>query len=335
MKTDYTDFKNMITQIIIGKKNIFLAFFSIITLYLVPFTCLYPAFQDTGWGVRAGGIANSFTAISDDASAPLCNPAGISQLEMFEACFMYNKLFAGVDNVNLNQMYVSAVYPAEIGSFGITVTDFSLWKYYKENMFLMTYSNDFSEKIELGFPIIAGLSLKYLSHTYILDERTIDIDDPVFDKISKGAFTPDIGILLKPYNFSLGVSVLNILQPDIGLKTEDKVPMIIRFGTAYRFNDWYLFENITPTFDVSYRKPADNNADIKISGGIETWFSYHTFGVRMGGNDREITTGFSYNKTFGKSGFQIDYAFLFPLELGDSSGSHRISLTYKHFLEKR
>ena len=308
--------------------------FLLITFNFILLTCLYPSFQDIGWGVRAGSMGNSFTAVADDVSAPLWNPAGISQLEMFETTFMYNKLFAGIDNVNLNQMFVAAVYPSQMGSFGIIATDFSLWNYYKENMLSVTYSNDFSEYIKLKFPVMAGINFKYLSHTYILDKRTIDIDDPVFEKISAGAFSPDIGILLKPYNFSFGVSALNILQPDVGLKTEDKVPMIIKFGAAYHLNDWKIFENITPTFDVSYRKPNGDKADIKISGGIEIWFSYHTLGFRLGGNDREIATGFSYNKTFGKSGLQIDYGFLFPIELTATSGSHRLSLTYKYFLKR-
>jgi len=312
------------------------------SLLLSVFICVFylcssvfAAFQDTGWGTRAGGMGNTFTAIANEPSATLWNPAGIAQLEMLETTFMYNKLFAGIDDVNLTQMFAAGVYPTEIGAFGFTITDFALWGFYKENTISASYSRDFAELLKLNFPMMAGLNLKYLMHSYTLDDRTKNIDDPVFDKTSAGGFTPDIGFLLKPSDFSFGLSVLNILQPDVGLKTEDKVPMLVKFGTAYRLGDWKLFENITPTVDVSYRKPADNDADVKISGGVETWFNYHTWAARFGGNDREISLGFSYNKMFKESGLQLDYAFLLPLQLADTSGSHRLSLTFRYSLPKK
>lgn len=307
------------------------------TLHLTLYTGVWlnSAFQDTGWGTRAGGMGNTFAAISNEPSAMLWNPAGIAQLEMLETTFMYNKLFAGIDDVNLTQMFAAGVYPTGIGAFGFTVTDFALWGFYRENTVLASYSRDINSDIVVGFPFMAGINLKYLTHSYILDDRTKNLEDPVFDKTSAGGFTPDIGFLLKPSDFSFGLSALNILQPDVGLKTEDKVPMIMKFGTAYRFGDWKFFENITPTVDVSYRKPADNDADMKISGGVETWFNYHTWAARFGGNDREITLGFSYNKMFKESGLQIDYAFLLPLQLADTSGSHRLSLTFKYSIERK
>lgn len=306
----------------------------LIFLYPIPYT-LYPAFMDTGWGTRAGGMGNTFTAISNDPSATLWNPAGIAQLEMLETTFMYNKLFAGIDDVNLTQMFAAGVYPTEIGAFGFTVTDFALWGFYRENTISASYSRDIASDIGAGFPFMTGLNLKYLTHSYTLDDRTKNIADPVFDKTSAGGFTPDIGFLLKPSNFSFGLSALNILQPDVGLKTEDKVPMLVKFGTAYRIGDWKFFENITPTVDVSYRKPADNDADMKISAGVETWFNYNTWAARFGGNDRELSLGFSYNKMFGESGLQLDYAFLLPLQLADTSGSHRLSLTFRYSMSKK
>lgn len=318
------------------KKSIY--FYSLLFTFVHFCSLSFAAFQDTGWGPRAGGMGNTFTAIADDASAPLWNPAGIAQMEMFETAFMYNKLFAGIEDVNLTQMFASGAYPAAAGTFGFTFTDFALWGYYRENMVSAAYSGDLASVLKTGFPFMAGINLKYLTHSYTLDDRTQNLNDPVFEETSAGGFTPDIGFLLKPSNISFGVSALNILQPDVGLKTEDKVPMILKFGAAYRVGDWSAIggENITPTADVSYRKPADNDADIKVSGGIETWFNYHTWAARLGGNDREMTAGFSYNKMLKESAVQLDYAVLFPLQLSGTSGSHRLALTFKFSLpEKR
>ena len=304
-----------------------------LTFNLIPLTCIHGAFQDTGWGTRAGGMGNSFTAIANDPSAALWNPAGIAQVEMLETTFMYNKLFAGIEDVNLSQMYAAGVYPTGIGAFGLTITDFGLRGYYKENIIAASYSRDLADDLGLEFPIMTGLNLKYLTHSYILDDRTKDIDNPVFSGgTSAGGFTPDLGILVKPSVYSFGFSALNILQPDVGLKSEDKVPMILKLGTAYSAGDWSFFENITPTVDVSYRKPRDTAADLKVSGGVETWFFYNTCAARFGGNDREITLGFSYSKMFSETGLQLDYAYSIPLQLSDTSGSHRISLTFRYSL---
>ncbi|MFA5778638.1 MAG: type IX secretion system membrane protein PorP/SprF [Elusimicrobiota bacterium] len=315
------------------KKSIY--FCSLLFTFVHFCSLSFAAFQDTGWGTRAGGMGNAFTAIANEPAATLWNPAGIAQLEMLETTFMYNKLFMGIDDVNLSQMFAAGVYPTEIGAFGFTITDFALWGFYRENTISASYSCDIASSLGIRFPFMAGLNLKYLTHSYTLDDRTKNIADPVFDKTSAGGFTPDIGFLLKPSDFSFGLSALNILQPDVGLKTEDKVPMIVKFGTAYRIGDWKFFENITPTVDVSYRKPADNDADMKISGGVETWFNYNTWAARFGGNDRELSLGFSYNKMFKESGLQLDYAFLLPLQLADTSGSHRLSLTFRYSMPKK
>ena len=92
-------------------------------LFLLPSTVLYAAFQDTGWGTCAGGMGNTFTSIANDSSATLWNPAGIYQIEMLETVYMYNKLFTGIEDVNLYQMFAAVVYPTKIGAFGLTITD--------------------------------------------------------------------------------------------------------------------------------------------------------------------------------------------------------------------
>ncbi len=172
-----------------------------------------------------------------------------------------------------------------------------------------------------------GLNLKYLTHSYNLDSRTKSMNDPVFAQTSSGGFTPDVGILVKPYRLSIGVSVLNILQPDVGLKTSDKVPMVIKSGIAYQLGGWGIIDSLTPTVDISSRKPEGGTSDTKVSFGMELWIR-KTLALRIGGNDREVTAGCSYSKAFSESDIQFDYAFLSPTELTEASGSHRISISF-------
>lgn len=317
------------------KKHILL----FITYYLLLATYGFAAFKDSGWGARVGGMGNAFTAISDDSSGISFNPSGIAQIENPEGTFMYNKLFWGLDNVNLGLMQAGFVYPVEnIGNFGLNINDMYLSSLYREDTFAVAYANDiasfFWDKVP-PFPIYGGVSAKYLLHRYILDERTKLFNDPVFeDGTFAGAFTVDCGVLLVPGKLSIGIAAKNIVPADVGLYHEDIVPAEYRLGVAYKFENWKFFEVLLPSIDFSYRKPSDNDADIRISGGVETWFSNHTYAARLGGSDRDITAGFSFNKDILNLGCQLDYAFSWPLQLEDTSGSHRLSLTFRPALEK-
>jgi len=311
----------------------------LILLYPIPYT-LHPAFKDSGWGARAGGMGNAFTAISDDSSGISCNPSGIARLENPEGTFMYNKLFWGLDNVNLGLMQAGFVYPVQdIGTFGLNINDMYLSSLYREDTFAVAYANDiasfFWDKVP-PFPIYGGVSAKYFLHKYILDARTKLFNDPVFeDGTSAGAFTVDCGVLIVPGKLSIGLAAKNIVPADVGLYHEDIVPAEYRLGVAYKFEKWKFFEVLLPSLDFSYRKPLNNDADIKISGGVESWFSNHTYAARLGGSDRDITAGFSFNKDILNLGCQLDYAFLWPLQLEDTSGSHRLSLTFRPAVSKK
>ncbi|MDA7858002.1 OmpA family protein, partial [bacterium] len=124
--------------------------------------------------------------------------------------------------------------------------------------------------------------------------------------------------------------------PDVGLVTEDKVPREWRAGLAWRIGSFYLTRNVViedvifPAFDITYRQ-KDNTYDseeLNIHGGLECWFAKKSFGFRFGGNMREITFGLSYNNESLKGlGLEIDYAFIWPLEIKDSIGTHRVGLT--------
>ncbi len=307
----------------------------VVLFYMLFVSLAEAAFKDSGWGTRSAGMGGAFTAVSDDASAPLWNAAGIAQLERCEANFMYARLFTGLDlyaggeKVDLGLNYGAFVFPLnKIGSFGMSWANFVTTDLYQEDTFNITYANKISEYF------LFGLNLKYLNHSYTLDERTKH--DPVFvDSQSKGDFTGDVGILIKANGgeetgLCIGLMAKNISEPDVGLKVEDKVPFEGRFGLTYRMGDYNLLnilsmENVISSVDVSYR-----DEDLNVYLGWESWFVHRTWGFRIGGNDREITSGFSFNnETMGKFGLQFDYAFIWPLEIEDTSGSHRVSLTVR------
>lgn len=284
----------------------------------------FAAFKDCGWGTRPAGMGGAFVGVANDSNAPLWNPAGIAQMKRAEGSFMYAQLYTGLDlkagndTVNLGYNYLSFVYPkTAIGAFGISWANFTASNLYKEDTFTLTYAKRLNDWIPRLMPkVYLGLNLKSLGHTYTLDDRTKD--DAVFASgNSKNAFTVDIGALVKPIDrFAIGLSAKNLTQPDVGLKDADKVPMEIKAGVAYRYTA------ITPAVDITYR-----DKDMRFHIGVESWLMSKMLGLRAGFNSTEATFGFSFNGLRSQNlGLNLDYSFIFPLQIEDSSGSHRVSV---------
>jgi len=298
------------------------------------------AFKDSGWGTRPAGMGGAFSAIADDASAPLWNPAGISQIKDVEASFMYAKLFTDLSGVNMGLNYLSLIYPIQEGvSLGANWANFTSKDLYTEDTALLSLSIELDQIMPLitGSRLIpeihTGLNVKYLSHEFELDDRTQD--DPVFKGgKSKSATTLDLGILIKPNissmkGLSLGIVGKNLTEPDVGLKTEDKVPTEWRLGMAYRWGDFLILKRLRTDELITALDISVRDEDTNYHMGIENWWAKSTLGTRFGMNMNEISIGLSYlNKTFPQTfNWQIDYSFIFPLTIEDTLGTHRVSLT--------
>ena len=302
---------------------------------------LYAAFKDNGWGTRSAGMGGAFCGLADDASSPLWNPAGLAQMKYPEFNFMYSRLYTGLDGVDLGLNYFSYVLPVHrVGSFGISRAGLVSTNLYKEETYTLTYASKINQYAPRLIPeVFMGVNLKCLSHGYTLDEYSRG--DPVFASgRSKANFTFDMGLLVKPKvprfsGLSIGMCVENITTPDVGLKSRDRVPLEARVGFAYKLKGFMILRRIivrdvTPTLDFGYRFQdwgrSANKLDVRL--GLEGWFADRLLGLRMGGNIKEVTFGFSFNKVLSRYfGIQLDYAFILPLEIAETYGSHRISLT--------
>lgn len=286
------------------------------------------AFKDNGWGVRPLGMGGAFTAVADDSNAPLYNPAGVPRVGRLEATFMSAKLFAGLEAVEVGQNFFSYIYPLG-GAFGDMAVEWaSLYtpELYREDAFSLSYGRYAvrTQRLEVSF----GANVKYLKHEYTLDRRTAS--DPVFaGKTSAGAGSVDAGALLSwpEQGFSIGVAGKNLNTPDIGLKTEDKVPNENSIGFAYYCEKMKepSLEYFTVALDVVSRAKT---LDTRI--GAETWFFDGAFAVRLGMQSTSVTAGLGYEfKTGGDTSLVIDYAFGWPLHIEDSIGTHRMGITLR------
>lgn len=286
----------------------------------------YAAFKDNGWGARPAGMGGAFTAIADDVNAALYNPAGLMQLKSPEMSFMYSQLYTGLDEVTLNLNYLAYVHPtSSAGSFGINWTNFTANGLYREDTLTLSYARNLFDSSDAGNEYLIGGNIKYLRSSFTLDKRTRN--DPVFaGGSSADAFGLDAGFLINFYEESLGFSVKNINEPDVGLRTREVAYREYRLGFVYLLGDFFVFEKALPAADVSYR-----NKEFEYHLGWENWFAQQTFALRFGTNRNEVDIGFGYLQELGSSGIGIEfnYALLWPLEIEDTTGSHRVSITMK------
>ena len=298
---------------------------------------VHAAFVEDDWGARPVGMGGAFTAISDDSNAPLYNPAGIVQVQWNEVSAMYSQLFSGLtlysgnsttggDTSTLSQSYLSYVSrPSRFGSFGVSWANFNTTHLYREDTVALTYARYLGDL----FPVLdnawaIGVNAKYLRHAFTLDATTVN--DPVFQGgSSAGAMTVDAGILWKPEegNFQgwrVGLTGQNLTNPNVGLQTEDRVPVEGRLGFAYQSKQmpW-----LVPALDLTTRSGVTG-----VNGGLESWLFHDALGLRAGGNNNEGSAGISYYQSLSKkTGFRLDYSFTAPFAVEGTSGSHRLQVT--------
>jgi hypothetical protein len=283
------------------------------------------AFKDAGWGVRPLGMGGAFTAVANDANAPLYNPAGLAQISQKEVTFMSSKLFTGLEGVDVGLNYLSYVHSSagERGNFAVTWAALSSAALYREDTGSISYGR------YIGGPNLSlGANLKFLRHEYSTDLRSVD--DPVFaDGTLKNAVTADVGLLVgvPDTGLTFGFTGKNITSPDVGLKTVDKLPMETVFGVAY-YQDrmpYIALPACTVALDIVNR---DQQVDYRL--GAEAWFFDERFAIRAGGRAEEVTFGLGYEiKIVSDMKLIVDYALAWPLQVEETSGSHRIGLTIR------
>lgn len=303
------------------------ALFIILTLSL-PASA---AFLDTGWGARSQGMGGAFTAVADDASGPLYNPAGIAQVSRREATFMSDKLFTGLEGVEIGQNFFGYVHPIapQYGNVGFAWASLYDLSAYREDTCVFSYGRNVAPLSSQNVNVALGASLRYLRHEYSLDRY--NVKDPVFSNgYSASALTFDGGALvaLPKTGLTFAFASRNATGADVGLKTQDNVPVENVVAAAYVADKLvYLgLPRFTCAMDYVSR---DGETDLRI--GAESWLMDGKFALRAGGRSQEITMGLGYVVGFKKSAtvLVVDYAFGWPLEVEQTSGSHRMAVTVR------
>ncbi len=299
----------------------------IITVLIALLMMVAPArayFRDLGVGARPLGMGGAYVATADDGNAVLWNASGLAQLDRHEITTMFAALYAGLEAKLYNEKadllgyhFVGYVYPSLWGSFALSWNTFQS-QIYDESTLCLSYGRKLSEGI------YAGLNLKRQGWSVGGNEYTrLDRDIPD-QGTSRSGLTADLSALCKATDrFSLGVSAENLLPADVGLNTEENIPINLRGGIAYRLHNPRV--ELLSALDITYREGDGTNVHI----GMESWFFDRTVAARAGWNLTSATAGFSYRISKVWAEIQIDYAFIYPTAIQETYGSHRMSMTVR------
>jgi hypothetical protein len=298
----------------------------LISIGVIGVSNAYALFNSTYWGVRPLGMGGAFTAVADDANAPLYNVAGTAQLEKAEVVAMSAKLFTGLDGFDMGTNYIGAVYPIskEYGSVSLAWSHFGDTGIRSEDLVNIGYArtlNDLNiwEKMDLS----VGIALKY-----IRQEVNFGHSASGGGRESKSGTTMDIGILARFENgIRVGFSSKYMTRPDVGYFGEDKVPAMNVIGAAYYREELPIVRIPKFTIAADYEMRSGDDDLLKI--GMESKVIDGTLALRIGGWKEQINFGTGYEIKFGEYALIIDYAFGLPLEVQESTGSHFLSLIFR------
>lgn len=278
-------------------------------------------FSVLGFGARAIGMGQAFTAVANDATAMYWNPAGMEYVNSQSATFFHSTLFDGVQ-----YDFLGFVYPTlELGTFGVGVSRLGVTGIEEVDRFKnfhSTFSNEdyhvyLSYAKNLIWDISAGVTVRWIRTGW----SNLREGDPADNGV--GA---DIGIMYRPQytgnvflqDWSIGVKVHNLFAPQ--LKVGDKIDAYnitskfglmrtIRFGQA---------GNLNLVMDLSHAA----SRDFKMHFGSE--YSFKDMGkLRVGYNGSTVAFGVGAEYSI----FEIDYGYGAMEHAEVFSATHRISLT--------
>jgi hypothetical protein len=268
-------------------------------------------------GGRAAAMGGAYTGLAEDAYAMHYNPAGLA-LSSREVVFAHNAYL-----LDLSQEYLAAAYPLSVGTIGASVNYFDYG-----DLDRTTISNTGAPNTPASFAtgsrfeasnyaisvgygrqmfndaLHIGLAVKYL-------HQEIDI-------YSDGTFAADLGLYYREKDnpFSVGLSVLNIGDKLRMQSRNDRLPVTVRFGGAFRT----LSERLVLAADVE--KTIEDETYYGHVGG--EWWVHPMLAIRVG-YDATSDAGNGLRLGLGArvQSLSVDYAWSDEKELEDA---HRVSL---------
>lgn len=273
-------------------------------------------FMNYGVGARALAMGGAFYAISDDATGPAWNPAGLAYVQRKEMTMMQATLFA-----TTKYTYMGYVHPRDTGgTFGLGITQLASTGFDKVNA---TFDSTTGEPVSVQ----SMGSFADTQSVYNLAWGKQVTDSTAFgasihqlkrqlDSSSDTQLSMDIGFMrqMTPL-LRTGVGIQNVFSKSGG-DTSDKLPVTFRLGNSLRlFKDRLLLG-----LDIS--KPQIGDTTFRLGGEfwVSNWFPFR-FGIV--GTPTVQETDFGFGLHFKR--FELDIAN----GIHDLGTSSRMSLTFK------
>lgn len=289
------------------------------------------SFDETAVGARPAALGGAFTALADDMYAVYYNPAGLADIERPELGVYYARLFPALsDQSRSAQAFLGAASPLPLdrrwGGAGLGYQEFRVDDLFKERTFTLAYggrlSGDFWNRLALGG------GLKFFNRDFGVGNAVLP--DPVFNGgRSASALGLDLGAMYTLFpGVRTGLAFQNLNRPDLGLATDDRLPLVTRWGMAYDKNDLRVAMDLTRGAFLTGRN------DHRLLLGAERRWLLRRYGllsvrggVGFGNRDyRRLNMGFGYEV----NGVGLDYVFALPMGAADDIGNtHNVGLSYR------
>jgi tetratricopeptide (TPR) repeat protein len=281
------------------------------------------SFFDFGFGARAMGMGNAFTALADDPTAVYWNPAGLDYIYQQSVTLFHASLYEGA-----LYDFLGYAYPTlDLGTFAIGIARLGIGDIMETNRIneelssfsWEVYQGYFSYGLKLPWDLATGVSVKVQRSAW---SGLVNYGQAVGVGVGM-----DLGFLyrptfsLSPYlrDWSIGVNVENLFSPQVKEGDQaDIIPRVLRFGVMRKIPFFGEGNSLNILLDL------DKTQDTDLAIALGTEYSFMNMGrVRLGYNNNGIAFGAGVQYSL----FQIDYAFGNPSSDGLLSPVHRISLS--------
>ncbi len=284
--------------------------------------------QSLGASARSTALGNAYVAVADNGDAVFANPAGLATVNDRQLAYTnVSLLFSGIDGDNLGQHVASFTQPlGEKMALGVG--------YERIGSDLMSENGAF---LSLGYSLTSDLQLGVTTKYLFWSVEDFDSNDPVSGE-SAGSIGVDVGALWQTpmQNARVGLMVKNVLQPNAvcdcaaaGAASLESgagdIPMDLAVGASYQI------ENSLVSVQWSIRDLTGDSSESRLVVGGETKLVEGLM-LRGGGSrifeddasgDLNAGLGYRWNKLL------FDYGYHIPLDLTETNGSHRFSLTWQ------
>jgi tetratricopeptide (TPR) repeat protein len=277
-----------------------------------------------GYGARAMGLGNAFTAMADDPTAVFWNPAGLEFMYQRSVTLFHTSFWEGT-----SYDFLGYAHPTlKLGTFGVGIgrigvggipwrdnSGLEIGKFsFEEMQFYFSYAK------RLPYNFTPGITFRLLHRGWSNLFDTGDLADT--------GLGIDLGLMYRPewfgsplfQDWAFGLKIHNFLSPSINEGADiDDFPISVRLGLLkkVRFVGGQYF-NAVMDFDYSQKR------DLRLHMGAE--YRFRELGeIRLGFDAGGISfgAGVEYNIV------QFDYAYGYDSDYSDYfSAVHRISLTF-------